>query len=123
MVGYSYQYGIAEDSRGAQRLSERCVRREHLGAGNFLQLGKSSLGSSKEDNTLIAFFGRLNYAYKDKYIAQFILRREGSSRFGANNKFGNFPAVSAGWTISRERFMEDVKFVNDLKLRIGYGDR
>ena len=63
----------------------------------------------------------MNYAYKDKYIAQFILRREGSSRFGANNKFGNFPAVSAGWTISKEAFMDNVKFINDLKLRVGYG--
>ena len=122
LLGYSYQYGVFEDFSGANSGYLNDVFEENnLGAGNFLQLGKSSLGSNKEDNTLIAFFGRLNYTYKDKYIAQFILRREGSSRFGANNKFGNFPAVSAGWTISRERFMEDVKFVNDLKLRVGYG--
>jgi hypothetical protein len=54
-------------------------------------------------------------------MAQFILRREGSSRFGENNKWGYFPAVSAGWNISREDFMRDITFINNLKLRVGYG--
>ncbi|XWW46423.1 SusC/RagA family TonB-linked outer membrane protein [Fibrella sp. USSR17] len=122
LVGYSYQYGTAEDfSAGNSGFLNNIFQENNLGAGNFLQLGKSSLYSFKEDNTLIAFFGRLNYSYKDKYIAQFILRREGSSRFGANNKFGNFPAASVGWTISQESFMRDVRFVNNLKLRAGYG--
>lgn len=122
LAGYSYQYRVFEEFSGANSGFLNDVFEENnLGAGNFLQLGKSSLGSLKEDNTLVAFFGRVNYAYKDKYILQAILRREGSSRFGVNNKFGNFPAVSAGWTISRENFMERVKFVNDLKLRVGFG--
>nr|GFC75350.1 hypothetical protein [Tanacetum cinerariifolium] len=93
----------------------------NLGAGNFLQLGKSSLFSNKEDNKLIAFFGRVNYSFKDRYIAQFILRHEGSSRFGANNKYGDFPAASVGWAISQEPFMKGISFINDLKLRAGYG--
>ena len=122
LAGYSYQYGVFEDFSGANSgFLNNIFEENNLGAGNFLQLGKSSLGSTKEDNTLIAFFGRLNYAYKDKYIAQVILRREGSSRFGANNKFGNFPAASVGWTISKENFMSGLTFVNDLKLRVGYG--
>ncbi|WP_461138121.1 TonB-dependent receptor [Spirosoma pomorum] len=122
LVGYSYQYGVLEEFSGASSgFLNDAFEENNLGAGNFLTLGKSSLGSFKEDNTLIAFFGRLNYAYKDKYIAQFILRREGSSRFGANNKFGNFPAASVGWTISKENFMSNVQFVNTLKLRVGYG--
>src|SRR5690606_15018505 len=75
----------------------------------------------KEDNTLIAFFGRVNYNYADKYFVTAILRREGSSRFGANNKWGNFPAVSAGWTISNEEFFTNKNVVNELKLRAGYG--
>src|SRR3546814_9479665 len=60
----------------------------------------SDLGSNKFDNRLAAFFGRVNYAYAGKYFAQVILRREGSSRFGANHKWGNFPAMSLGWTLS-----------------------
>ncbi|CCH02463.1 TonB-dependent receptor plug [Fibrella aestuarina BUZ 2] len=122
LAGYSYQYGTLEDfSAGNSGFLNNIFQENNLGAGNFLQLGKSSLYSFKEDNTLVAFFGRLNYSYKDKYIAQFILRREGSSRFGANNKFGNFPAASVGWTISQEDFMKNLAWVNSLKLRAGYG--
>ncbi|WP_243900170.1 SusC/RagA family TonB-linked outer membrane protein [Hymenobacter defluvii] len=122
LVGYSYQYNVAESfEAGNSGFLNDAFQENNLGAGNFLPLGKASLGSGKEDNTLIAFFGRLNYSYKDKYLAQFILRHEGSSRFGANNKYGNFPAVSVGWAISQENFMRDVSFVNLLKLRAGYG--
>src|SRR5690606_6018797 len=66
-------------------------------------------------------FGRANYNYADKYFVTAILRREGSSRFGANNKWGNFPAVSAGWNISNEDFFTSTEIVNDLKIRAGYG--
>ncbi len=122
LAGYSYQYRVFDEFSGANSgFLNDIFEENNLGAGNFLTLGKSSLSSTKEDNTLVAFFGRLNYTYKDKYIAQFILRREGSSRFGANNKFGNFPAASVGWNISKEAFMQNVKFVSDLKLRVGYG--
>lgn len=120
--GYSYQYRVFESfEAGNSGFLNDVFQENNLGAGNFLQLGKSSLGSTKEDNKLIAFFGRVNYSFKDKYIAQFILRHEGSSRFGANNKYGDFPAASVGWAISQEPFMKGVSFVNDLKLRAGYG--
>lgn len=120
--GYSYQYRVFEVfEAGNSGFLNDLFQENNLGAGNFLQLGKSSLGSNKEDNKLIAFFGRVNYSFKDKYIAQFILRHEGSSRFGANNKYGDFPAASVGWAISQEPFMKGVSFVNDLKLRAGYG--
>lgn len=122
LAGYSYQYGTVEDfSAGNSGFLNNIFEENNLGAGNFLQLGKSSLSSFKEDNTLVAFFGRLNYSYKDKYLAQVILRREGSSRFGVNNKFGNFPAASVGWAISQEDFMKSLPFINSLKLRAGYG--
>lgn len=120
--GYSYQYRVFEEfAAGNSGFLNDVFEQNNLGAGNFLQLGKSQLSSTKEDNTLIAFFGRLNYSYKDKYIAQVILRREGSSRFGVNNKYGNFPAASVGWNIGRERFMAGMTLVTDLKLRAGYG--
>src|SRR5690606_40692102 len=63
-----------------------------------------------------AFFGRVNYNFQGKYMLSASMRQEGSTRFGENNKWGLFPAVSAGWTISSESFMSNVTFVNDLKL-------
>ncbi len=68
-----------------------------------------------------SFFGRLNYAYGLKYLASFSIRRDGSSVFGPDNKYGNFPAVSAGWVISEENFLKNNKIVNFLKLRMSYG--
>ncbi|MGM9791888.1 MAG: SusC/RagA family TonB-linked outer membrane protein [Candidatus Cryptobacteroides sp.] len=77
--------------------------------------------SYRNSNTLVALFGRVNYNYADKYLVSASLRREGSSRFGANNKWGLFPAVSLGWRIAGEEFMEEGSSVNDLKLRLGFG--
>jgi TonB-linked SusC/RagA family outer membrane protein len=77
--------------------------------------------SGKEEALLISFFGRINYAFNDKYLLMASVRREGSSKFGSNFQWGNFPAVSAGWRISKEDFMAPVTFINDLKLRVGYG--
>ena len=78
-------------------------------------------GSYRNSNTLAAAFGRLNYSYDGKYLLSASLRREGSSRFGANNKWGWFPAVSLGWRINQEEFMLGNDYVNDLKLRLGWG--
>jgi TonB-dependent starch-binding outer membrane protein SusC len=96
----------------------------NLGQGTAItspQNDPVGMGSYKEEALLISFFGRINYAYADKYLFMASLRKEGSSKFGRNYEWGNFPAVSAGWRISKERFMEPVTFVNDLKVRIGYG--
>lgn len=68
-----------------------------------------------------SFFGRLNYIYNDRYFASFVLRRDGSSRFGPENRYGIFPAFSAGWRISSEPFMSGLTWINDLKIRGGYG--
>jgi TonB-linked SusC/RagA family outer membrane protein len=70
---------------------------------------------------LISFYGRAQYNYKYKYLLQASLRRDGSSAFGLNNQWGYFPAVSVGWNLKKENFMQNVNFVNDLKLRAGYG--
>ena len=66
------------------------------------------MGSYKNDNTLIGFFGRVSYGYDNRYNLMVSVRREGSSKFGNNNKWGTFPSISAGWTISNESFMKDV---------------
>lgn len=68
-----------------------------------------------------SLFSRLNYIYNDKYILTGVIRRDGSSRFGANNRYGVFPAVSAAWRISSENFMKNLPWVSDLKIRGGYG--
>jgi len=66
-------------------------------------------------------FGRLNYIYKDKYIVTGVVRRDGSSRFGVNNRYGVFPAFSAAWRVSSEPFMKQLSWISDLKIRGGYG--
>ncbi len=123
--GYSYQYETWERFEVHNNgFSSNAYMDWDLGAGsaiNNTKLPRPGMGSRKEDNTLIAFFGRVNYAYDNKYFLQGVLRREGSSRFGANNKWGLFPAISAGWNISREEFMSSVSAINNLKLRVGYG--
>jgi TonB-linked SusC/RagA family outer membrane protein len=84
--------------------------------------GQSAVASTQNGSTLISFFGRLNYDFDNKYILTASLRREGSSKFGANNKWGNFPAVSAAWRISEEKFLKaSLPWVNELKLRADFG--
>lgn len=70
---------------------------------------------------MASVFSRINYNHKDKYILTGVLRRDGSSRFGANNKWGWFPSVSAAWRIIEEDFMKDVDWLSDLKIRASYG--
>lgn len=95
-----------------------------LGA-NDLQSGQNLLpedvGSEKNMYRLISFFTRANYAFKERYMLTTTLRYDGSSKFGKNNKWGTFPSVSAAWGISQEDFMNDIYWVNDIKLRVGYG--
>ncbi len=70
---------------------------------------------------LASYFGRVNYEYDNKYLFTATVRRDGSSRFGENNKWGTFPSASVAWRISNEKFLQNVSFINDLKLRAGYG--
>lgn len=88
-----------------------------LGDGTNVKYGAIYVSTLR----LISFYGRAGYDFNGKYLFQASLRRDGSSAFGTNNRWGYFPAVSAGWNINREFFMENVRFVNALKLRVGYG--
>jgi TonB-linked SusC/RagA family outer membrane protein len=88
----------------------------------YLSAATSLTGSSGYSAyRLLSTIGRLNYNYKGKYLLSGAIRRDGSSRFGANEQFGNFPSVSAGWIVSDESFMKNVKLVNLLKVRASYG--
>ena len=86
-----------------------------------LGTGTSNGGGSSTAYSLMSFFGKVNYAYDDRYLLSATLRRDGSSRFGKNNRWGMFPAFNAGWKINQEAFMEGADWLSDLKLRFGWG--
>ncbi len=123
LAGYSYQYFVNEFAFANNRdFPTDAFSYNNLGAGRGIIDGTANVGSSKNDDKLIGFFGRVSYGFHSKYNILASFRREGSSKFGKDQKWGNFPAVSVGWTISNESFMESVDFVNNLKLRLGYGE-
>ncbi len=120
--GYSYQDQYGEDfSANNFDFPTDQYSYDRLQAGNALGRGEAGISSGAAESKLIGFFGRLNYNYADKYIVSASVRREGSSKFGENHKWGTFPAVSAGWRIKKEEFMRNVTFIDDLKLRVGFG--
>lgn len=96
---------------------------DNIGQGNAIKEGGDRMiASSKTASNLIGFFGRVSYSYQEKYLLMASLRHEASSRFiGAEKPWGQFPSVSAGWRISEEDFMENLDFLNYLKVRAGYG--
>lgn len=123
--GYSYEYATSEDNgMDAGGFTTDGFKDWNFGAATAITdktLPRPNLSSHKEDNKLIAWFGRLDYSFKDRYYFQASLRHEGSSRFGTNHKWGNFPSISGGWIVSDESFMSNIKFLYFLKARIGYG--
>ena len=92
-----------------------------MGTGQALKDGRANEFSEQKENKLIGYFGRFNYSYKGKYMFAASIRHEGSSKFGANHKWGNFPSVSGAWSIKDESFLEDSKLISQLKVRAGYG--
>ena len=90
---------------------------KELSAGSL----KTEATSSQSAWGLASYFSRFNYAYKGKYLLSASIRADGSSRFGAENRYGVFPAASVGWRISEEPFMQSLDFLSDLKLRASYG--
>jgi iron complex outermembrane receptor protein len=94
---------------------------------NALQLGDISAAlpgdeqSYKNDRTLVSFLGRASYSFLDRYLLTASIRRDGSTVFGANYKWGNFPSASVAWQIHKEPFMANQKIFNELKIRAGYG--
>ncbi len=88
-----------------------------LSAGRTVFEAKDNIAKT----TLISYFARVNYDYDGRYLLSASLRRDGSSRFASNNKWGYFPAVSAGWVVSRETFFENINSISNLKLRASYG--
>ncbi|MGD9930702.1 MAG: SusC/RagA family TonB-linked outer membrane protein [Mangrovibacterium sp.] len=96
----------------------------NIGLGVGIKEGSVAwgIGSGKSETNLIGFFGRMNYNYKNRYLLMASVRHEAASQlYGTKDPWGTFPAVSVGWRLTEEPFMENVRFLNDLKVRAGYG--
>ena len=120
VAGYSWENNLyADQSSIVRNFAVVGMGADNLQSGNSLKIG--DVTSSRNEYKLISLFARAHYSWKERYMITATVRRDGSSKFGANNKWGWFPSVSAAWGISQEDFMENADWVNDLKLRVGYG--
>lgn len=123
VAGYSYFERNGQGFNMTNRnFSVDQIRYWNIGEGSYLSEGRAGMHSGKDiSEKLFALFGRANYSYQDKYLFQASLRQEGSSKFAPDNRWGTFWSLSGGWRISDEAFMSDMTWINDLKLRVGYG--
>ncbi|SJN51768.1 SusC/RagA family TonB-linked outer membrane protein [Sphingobacterium faecium] len=124
VAGYSYQdFNGQGFSANNSDFPVDGIKENDMGTGSYLVEGRAGMGSWRNPWVkLAAFFGRVNYSYLDRYILTATARYEGSSKFAPKNRWGFFPGLSAGWRISQEPFLRDASFINDLKLRAGYGE-
>ncbi len=120
ILGYSWESNeYAQQYSEASNFTVVSMGADNIQSGNTLNIG--NVTSERNEYKLISLFARAHYSYKERYMITATVRRDGSSKFGADHKWGTFPSVSAAWGISQESFMKDTKWVNDLKLRVGYG--
>jgi TonB-dependent starch-binding outer membrane protein SusC len=115
--GYTYEEWNTEtvflNSTGFKFDNIKTIPQSLVGAG---------MGSMEQyQEVLLSYFSRLNYAFDSKYLFSLSIRRDGSSKFGPDKKFGTFWATSAGWNIARESFFPQTNLISDLKLRVSYG--
>jgi TonB-linked SusC/RagA family outer membrane protein len=124
LAGYSFQYFTSSGFSAAnEKFPSNVLTYNSLGTGLWnLEKGINNVGSYKNSSKLVAFFGRLNYDFDQKYYLSVSLRREGSSKFGYDNKWGYFPAASAAWRLTQEKFMQNISWLNELKIRADYGE-
>jgi len=124
LAGYSWQEDRSNEGFG---ITTQNFSNDNLAYNNLFLSNPTLLSQITFDNNpistlrLISLYGRAQYSYNDKYLFQASLRNDGSSAFGRNNRWGYFPAVSAGWRIISEDFMKNLPVISDLKLRAGYG--
>jgi TonB-linked SusC/RagA family outer membrane protein len=117
LLGYSISY-LKNDGFTGQLSGFPTDNLQEFNAGGVID--PAVTGSAFEE-AYQSVFGRVGYNYDGKYIVQFTLRRDGSSKFNSNNRYGNFPSASAAWRVSQEKFMENLSFVSDFKLRGSWG--
>lgn len=118
MLGYSY-----EKFTGEHRYMQGKGFSTDLYTYNNMAAAaqRTAMQSNKTENILVSFFGRLNYTYRDKYLATVTVRRDGSSRFGTGNRWGTFPSGSLAWRMGEEEFIKKLNLFSSLKFRAGYG--
>ncbi|HMO62413.1 MAG TPA: SusC/RagA family TonB-linked outer membrane protein [Ferruginibacter sp.] len=124
LAGYSYQDFDVENSslQNFDFPAGNFSYAGNIGLGNAIKNGQAVISSSKYVSNLLGFFGRATYSFRDKYLLMANLRYEASSKLvGTLKPWGLFPAISAGWKINKESFMQPLSFINELKLRAGYG--
>jgi TonB-linked SusC/RagA family outer membrane protein len=116
LAGYSAQQ-FEQESNSVTGTNFPSDDVEYLSAATSITAG----GSNTTAYSLVSTIGRLNYNFRGKYLLSGAIRRDGSSRFGAKTKYGNFPSISAGWLITNEEFMEGFRYISFLKVRASYG--
>lgn len=122
MAGYSWQKNTYDNGfqTSAKGFTSDQLGYYNLGIGSSSEMPNYGSIYYKELK-MISFFGRLNYSYNSKYILQATIRQDGSSAFGANNRWGTFPSGSLAWRASEESFVKKLNLFDDLKFRVGYG--
>ncbi|TKG89405.1 SusC/RagA family TonB-linked outer membrane protein [Puteibacter caeruleilacunae] len=120
--GYSYQKNVSESfwANNYDFPSDDFLY-NNLSDGLAKGEGKAGMDSSKGSSKLVSYFSRANYNYNNKYLLMASIRYEGSTKFGEDHKWGAFPAVSAGWNVVSEPFMQSFPMISSLKLRAGFG--
>ncbi|WP_343850152.1 TonB-dependent receptor [Algoriphagus jejuensis] len=113
-------YTVQQESLDINRITGTNFANDNIKTINAAGL-ISSATSTKEEWSLISYLARVNYNYDDRYLVTATFRRDGSSRFGEDNRWGSFPSVSLGWRISEEEFMSEVDWLSELRLRTSYG--
>ena len=123
LAGYSYQKMNYENQYEQNwNFPTDLYSYHNIGTGKALKEGLANMYSYKLESNLIGFFGRLNYSYKNRYLLMASIRHEAASQLAGTDKpWGTFPSVSLGWRITEEKFMQNQKLFDDIKLRAGYG--
>lgn len=121
LVGYEAIKNNVGRYLSGSGLSPFSIDPNYISLTNTSGTGRSVSSGPQVPYTFASLFGKVDYNMNDKYFASLTIRRDGSSVFGPQNRYGVFPAISAGWRISSESFMSGVNFISDLKLRGGYG--
>ncbi|WP_375416736.1 SusC/RagA family TonB-linked outer membrane protein [uncultured Hymenobacter sp.] len=111
-TGYYFNHSLA-----VENFPDDILGNNNLAAGS----DKKTLASGKGENSLVSFLGRVNYSYKGRYLATATFRRDGSSRFAAANKWGNFASFALAWNASEEVFVQNLNVFSNLKFRVGFG--
>lgn len=120
--GYTYQ-DVQNDGFGVtnNNFLTDLFGADNIGSGLGIRTNPGFIGSYKNEYKLVSFLARAQYSLANKYFATVNLRRDGSTKFGDNNKWGTFPSVSVGWAISEEAFLKGNSVVDNLKLRVSWG--